>query len=502
MSSPWDTIVIGGGLSGLSAAVTLARADQRTLLLEQRAATGGLAAPGRFDTGAVAPPVRQDNGMLPLGLLRHLRLAKHGLTAKHAVPALHVLLQEGGCITVRSNASQTEASIARHHAADAKNYRRYAGLAQKVAPALARLLQHPGPANGIRALPLILKGLRWWKMPAMHELLRLAPMSAQDFLDQWFVTDSLKAALAIPAFQAAWGGPFYPFGALHILIQEALSSHFVTGGMAAVATSLERAAVHHGVTIQTGNRAERILLASDGTVRGVQLADGATIAAPSVIAACSPRVVYQQLIEHRHLDQGFLWQARHLKSRGTTAHLALLLNSVPEALAPRARCAPGIEALEQSFDKMKQGEIPEAFALEIEVHADPPALSVLAHFVPHTVQGGWTSEARRELAHRILAPLKPHLPGPVLSSRLLTPEDLELDYQLPGGHLYHVERSPDQMLAQPLHGWKPPAKGLYLASSGTTHGGGSVCTSGLVAARALLRAKKQSRLEMRRTRRF
>ena len=72
MPSAYDVVVIGGGLGGLTAANTLARAGRSVLLLEQHYKLGGLATwfrrPGGhiFDVCAARLSRRHDQELPPL----------------------------------------------------------------------------------------------------------------------------------------------------------------------------------------------------------------------------------------------------------------------------------------------------------------------------------------------------------------------------------------------------------------------------------------------------
>ena len=71
-----------------------------------------------------------------------------------------------------------------------------------------------------------------------------------------------------------------------------------------------------------------------------------------------------------------------------------------------------------------------------------------------------------------------------------TPDDLEREYNLTEGHLYHGELTLDQILfMRPVPGWsryRTPIEGLYLCGSGTHPGGGIPGAAGRNAAREIL----------------
>jgi phytoene dehydrogenase-like protein len=75
---------------------------------------------------------------------------------------------------------------------------------------------------------------------------------------------------------------------------------------------------------------------------------------------------------------------------------------------------------------------------------------------------------------------------------VLTPWDLEREYGLSEGNIFHGELSLDQLLFQrPAAGWaryKTPIENLWMCGSGTHPGGGVMGASGQLAADTLLRS--------------
>jgi len=79
----------------------------------------------------------------------------------------------------------------------------------------------------------------------------------------------------------------------------------------------------------------------------------------------------------------------------------------------------------------------------------------------------------------------------IVARQTITPLDLERDYGLTGGHIFHGELALDQLLSgRPLPGWsryQTPIRNLYLCGAGTHPGTGLDGRSGYLAAAEILR---------------
>ena len=75
--------------------------------------------------------------------------------------------------------------------------------------------------------------------------------------------------------------------------------------------------------------------------------------------------------------------------------------------------------------------------------------------------------------------------------QVITPADLESEFGLTGGHIFHGELALDQLFTmRPLLGWaryRTPIDGLYLCGAGTHPGYGVSGLSGLHASREVIR---------------
>ena len=111
------------------------------------------------------------------------------------------------------------------------------------------------------------------------------------------------------------------------------------------------------------------------------------------------------------------------------------------------------------------------------------------------------NEQLRDAAERIRLPAGTAVPGPLRlyayqrgiadAADLMTPVDIEAEYNLPGGHWHHGELQVDQLLLNRptfgVSGYDTPLEGLYLASAGSHPGGGISGLPGRNAAREILK---------------
>jgi phytoene dehydrogenase-like protein len=285
----------------------------------------------------------------------------------------------------------------------------------------------------------------------------------------------------------------------------------VKGGPGALTAALAKIATDAGAKILTNSRAVRVTT-ENGRAAGVVLENGDELDAGVIVAAISPKTALGTLVSPTDLPPTFLQRVRNIRSRGVTAKINLALSARPviraiaedaAALGGRILIAPTLDYLERAFDATKYGQISEQPWLELSVPSerDPSlvpegaaVMSITAHFAPRDLRGTTWKEGREVLWRRVIEVLEayaPTLAGSIVGSELLTPEDIELQWGHPGGHIFHGEMTIDQSwAARPLLGWaryRTPIDGLFLASAGTHPGGGLTGLNGLLAAQAILR---------------
>jgi phytoene dehydrogenase-like protein len=120
-------------------------------------------------------------------------------------------------------------------------------------------------------------------------------------------------------------------------------------------------------------------------------------------------------------------------------------------------------------------------------------MSVVVQWTPFELRDtDWAAERDRlgDLVVKALERYAPGLSNLVTVRRVTTPVDLEREYGLSGGHVYHGEPGLDQFFVwRPLLGharYRLGLPGLYLSGSGAHPGGGVTGAPGANAAREIL----------------
>jgi phytoene dehydrogenase-like protein len=128
----------------------------------------------------------------------------------------------------------------------------------------------------------------------------------------------------------------------------------------------------------------------------------------------------------------------------------------------------------------------------------PPGAHVASLFCQHVapvLPGGrsW-DEHREEVADLMIDTVDRYAPGfkaSVIGRQILSPLDLEREFGLVGGDIFHGVLSLDQLFsARPMLGYadyRGPLAGLYLCGSGAHPGGGVTGAPGHNAAHAIIR---------------
>jgi phytoene dehydrogenase-like protein len=450
-----DAIVIGGGVSGLVAATYLARAGKQVTLLEAHDMLGGLSAMTPFGDGYSASLGAQTLYALDPRVLADLKLARYGL--KFAVRDMPLVGLDGNGkhIVLGRDTHSSAASIAVHSAEDARAWPRFRRELFDLGRALRPLWQ--GEQQQL-------------KSDMQRRVDRLAKMGAMAWLDSWFESTVLKAALC---FDATGGGQslLEPGSALTLVWRAAQEMSGLQGATAMVAgatlvDSLSTVARAEGVTIETGARV--VALLDDGeAISGVRLANGDTHMAPKILSSLSRREVLQTMMSP--LAGGIAQTARFASSVATTGQSRLLLafRDLPH-FGGSAVPADGRFILSESASALlntdlvaRAGQIADDVPMEIVMptvsgNSLAPGgqhiVSILLRPVPRNPIGGWQS-ARTRLVERAIQAFERFAPGAaakIVAAKLFTPGS-ELAYQATA-NVEHLLAGYNTRMKSSLHG--------------------------------------------------
>ena len=294
----YDTLIIGSGAGGLSAAICLARAGQRVLVLEQHTVPGGWChsfylggqrfSPGVHYVGMLGP------GQATAQLYQGLGVA-NDLIFFRMNPAGYEHCWIGPeRVDLPAGIGQLGEALTRRFPHEAKGLREYLKVVQQVNEQLHLIPRMNGFWDNV-TIPFRTAQLGKYGLFSLRRVL------------DWHIKDPLLKGIlnvqcgdhGLPPGQASF--PFHCAVMGHYLA----GGYYPSGGGAALVKALTTALKKHGGEVRTGAAVQRILTEPAGAKKrravGVELASGETIAAQHVISNADPTNTYQ-LVGHEHLS--------------------------------------------------------------------------------------------------------------------------------------------------------------------------------------------------------
>lgn len=523
----FDVIIVGAGHNGLVCACYLADAGLKVKVVERRAVVGGAAVTEEFHPGFRNSVASYTVSLLSPKVIDDLKLYDNGLEIVERPIANFWPLDHKRYLKLPFGLERVQEEFSRISSRDAANLERFYDTLEVAADALRGLvLETPPNAGGglLDAWRAIKLGGRLNKLSLEHQrlLLDLFTLSAADFLSRWFENPEVIGAFSFDGIVGFYGSPLTP-GTAYVLLHHAFGEvngkkgmwgHAI-GGMGAITQAMARVARKRGVSISTNAPVEKILTENSRAV-GVLLKDGQVIRARSVAANVNPKLLYLHLIdEPGNLPPDVRHHMENWQCGSGTFRMNVALSELPDfsclpGKAPAEHhsagiiIGPDVNYLDRAYQDARAYGWSQAPIVEMLIPStlDPTLAPEGQHvaslfcqqFAPELPDGRSWDDAREEVADLIIDTVNhyaPNFTGSVIARQIMSPLDLEREFGLVGGDIFHGALTLNQMFsARPMLGhadYRTPIKGLYLCGSGAHPGGGVTGAPGHNAAREMLR---------------
>jgi phytoene dehydrogenase-like protein len=511
-------------------------AGLKVVVLERRPVVGGAAVTEEFHPGFRNSVAAYTVSLLNPKVIRDLDLAAHGLRIVERRIANFLPLDDGRYLKV--GGGRTRQEVAKFSGRDAERWDEYQARLQAVADVLRELVLKT-PPNIVEGRPLaamseliktaqLANRMRRLGLERQRELLDLFTSSAGDYLDGWFESAPIKAALGFDGIVGNFASPYAP-GSAYVLLHHCFGEvngkkgvwgHAI-GGMGAITQAMAKAAAAHGVEIRLSAPIAKVILERDRAV-GVATERGEEIRARAVVSNLNPKLLYLLLVDADALPPDFRRRIETYRCGSGTFRLNVALSELPDFTALPGRepaehhtagiiIAPSLAYMEQAYFDARSTGWSRRPIVELVVSSTlddslaPPGQHVASlfcqHVAPELPDGSSWDVHRDTVADLMIATVDAYAPNfkrSVLGRQIFTPLDLERTFGLVGGDIFHGALDLGQIFsARPVLGYadyRSPIRGLYMCGSGTHPGGGVTGAPGHNAAREIMRDFKRGRL--------
>jgi phytoene dehydrogenase-like protein len=503
------TIVIGSGMSGLTAGAFLAQAGHAVTVYEQFAEPGGVTATVKQDGFGwdIGPLILEGFGPGDRGwaVLDELGVADRVKTVHEdrglSTPDFSLWKPDeyGGMYWRQKRLAQL-------YPTERKNLERYYQFYEQVIALMSMVRQAEG-ASGLQA--------GWLKLRmalAFNRVKDKVDWNAGQLMDHYFQEEAIKLVFTgIVADFVTKPSEFPALGVPSIHLETAFdkripvlpgtqSAHtgyfYVLGGCQSLVNAVQGALVEAGGQVRTAERVEKILIES-GKATGVVMADGRFEPADLVIASGGAKETFLDLVGREYLPSELIEQIERCTYMESVLMVQLGIDFDPRPYQRAALCYYYLTYdLEGAVERVRQGiyhEGKEGFLIYVpSLHSPelaPPgqyAMTIYTIAPNILAQGSW-AERREELADKLVAEAEKYVPGlgkHTVTRMVLTPED----FRIRVNQKHHSFGGIPPVIGNKNPPHRTPIQGLWFIGSQSESGGGvqNVTLGGRKAARMIL----------------
>ena len=284
-----DVVVIGAGAGGLTAAALLSQAGLTTVVLESDSQAGGYLAGFQRRGFSFNTSIEWLNQCGPGGFVYQLFHSLGGTPPPECPPMRRIrrFKSDSHDYLLTSDPNEMRDCLIRDFPADAAGIRKFFRDAEQLGQRLALLDRNIMGPETLTLAEKIARNLRacYWALPILRYL--LTPMDRA--LRRYFGTAGAEQIFA----------SHQTLMSVMVSVAWAYDSNFQScpqGGSQALAHWLCEQIRATGSRVALNSRVARVLLDERNEACGVELADGRTIRARYVVAACDIRHLYEQML--------------------------------------------------------------------------------------------------------------------------------------------------------------------------------------------------------------
>ncbi|WP_199253527.1 phytoene desaturase family protein [Mycolicibacterium mengxianglii] len=508
----YDAIVIGAGHNGLVTANYLARAGKRVLVLEARSVVGGACVTEELIPGSKWSSCAFIAGLLRPEIIEELELKKFGLNLYQGDALSFSLFRDGSSFTMWKETDRTLRELEKINKKDAQAFLDFGVRLQRFAGLVTPYLLTSPPERSE-----VLAAFEAAGEQTLFDEFTL--LSVRDLLDRYFEDERLKSMLTFFGMVSIFGGPSTP-GTAYTYGHHSWGEFngafgqfgLARGGMGAISEALAAGARHHGATIRTSSPVDKVVV-ERGVATGVRLQDGTVITARQVFSNADPKRSLLRFVEPGVLPSRLVRDVENIDTRGSMARIHLLIDELPQYLPFSDAAAgpqhhghqllgPSREAFEEAAEAQRRGTFPSTFVIEAVTQSvtddtlAPAGLHTMSlgiQQLPSELTGTtWAAEKDKwaDLVLEDLFTYAPNLRDHIVDRVVITPDDLDSEYLITDGNIFHGSMMLDQLFgARPipeLANYRTPVSNYYLCGSGTHPGGGVMGANGHNAAKVAL----------------
>lgn len=501
----FDTIIIGSGVGGLAAAICLARAGQKVLVLEQHYVPGGWSHSFTLGGQRFSPGVHYvgllDEGQTTHELYRSLGIANDMVFFRMNPQGYERCLINNEYINLPAGIDNLKKALALRFPKEKSNIEEYVTLVQNVSIELQKIPKLKGFWQKI-TVPFRTKNFGKFALFPLKKVIG------------WHIKDPLlKAVLNIQC-----GDHGLPPKTACFPVHCSVMSHYFDGGFypmgggGGIVKAMTNGIKKHGGEVRVKQSVEKILIENKKAV-GVQLKDGSTILANTIISNADPSITYLDLIGKEHLSKAMVKKLEKTKYSVTSLILFLTLEMdvTQFGIDSGNIWMMKDENIDDHFEDLMKSDItqgeafPAAFIscttlkdpasfngryhnFEVVTYVDYDNLKNLKNDIDY--HDASYLEFKKKVTAKLLNNIENIIPGAkshVVQAELGTPKTNEFYINSTKGNVYGTEKTLNQVGPFSYKN-KTEIENLFLCGASTlSHGVGGASHSGLAAAAAVLK---------------